>query len=150
MLPCHCLHIFASRPLANTSFQGLIWTHRKPRSLPTSALTLRSQGTCGQWKLNSPMQYDSPQVREVVGSYSVGTRKAQQALLLRLHLSGNKMPVSLLTDISNLMRYHLPPRRRVHEKRLTLVFHFISVPLKIPPPFFLYFTDGRIMKQSGI
>ena len=65
-------------------------------------------------------------------------------------MTGNKMPVSLLTDISNLMRYHLPPRRRVHEKRLTLVFHFISVPLKIPPPFFLYFTDGRIMKQSGI
>ena len=85
MLPCHCLHIFASRPLANTSFQGLIWTHGKPRSLPTSALTLRRQGTCGRWKLNSPMQCVSPQVREVVGSYSVGTRKAQQALLLRLH-----------------------------------------------------------------
>ena len=67
------------------TLQGLIWTHGKPRSLPTSALTLRSQGTCRRWKLNSPMQYGSPQVREVVGLHSVGTREAQQALLLGLH-----------------------------------------------------------------
>ena len=99
---------------------------------------------CGRWKLNSPMQYGSPQVREVVGLYSVGTREAQQALLLRLH-PFREQDASLSAD-RRLQPHEVPPASTEEgswEKTNP------SVPLK--HPFFLFIlTDGRTMKQSGI
>lgn len=108
------------------------------RSLPHQPELLGVRSTCGQWKLNSQCSMTVPRSERLWAHTLFSTRKAQQALLLRLHLSGNKMPVSLLTDISTSWGYHLPPQREGSCEKTNS-----SVPLHICSPenpsfFFLF------------